>query len=161
MKAIIETNTPISKIMTRDLITVDPNTILSTVNDIFKKYTFHHIPVVDNNNKCIGIISSTDYHQLQDKFTKLKVGNYAQTNEQFFNSLLAKEVMQKKVICLKSTAPLSSAIDIFIMNKVHSIILENEKEECNGIITPFDIIYHIKNNVENDYNYIKQEYSIG
>ena len=50
-------NIKLSQIMSTDLVTVKPNDTLEKVDQIFKQNEFHHIPVVDDNQELLGIIS--------------------------------------------------------------------------------------------------------
>ena len=59
-------NINIKEIMTSEVISVSPNDNMTVVDEIFKKNNIHHIPVVDNNGKIVGLISSTDYNKLQN-----------------------------------------------------------------------------------------------
>ena len=51
---------PISSIMSTDLVTVHPDDSMKRVEDLFKRYAIHHLPVVDGG-KLIGMVSKSDY----------------------------------------------------------------------------------------------------
>lgn len=132
-------NKSVGELMTSDFISVKPLTIMTEVVNIFKNNTFQHIPVLNEQGNCVGIISKKDYLQLQDQFTLLDGKNCENINDRFMASLLAKEVMTKEIISLTSDILASDAIKIFLTNKVHSIIV-TDGEKCKGIITPFDLL---------------------
>ena len=52
---------PVSDIMTRDLITVAPDDRLARVKEIFQNHRIHHLPVVDEGDLLVGLISKTDF----------------------------------------------------------------------------------------------------
>lgn len=131
-------NRPIKTIATVNLMTVSPNVIMTEIEDIFNSYEFHHIPVVEDD-KPIGIISKSDFHRLQHHFTQLGLEEAKENNQKFFRSMIASDVMIKNPICLKSSDMISDAVDIFLQNKVHSILIVDD-EKCNGIVTPYDIL---------------------
>ena len=49
----------VSEVMTRDLVTVDPDTPLKIVSDILMENLFHSLPVV-SKDKIVGIITTFD-----------------------------------------------------------------------------------------------------
>ena len=53
-------DTPISMVMTRRVAAVRPEATLETVRDLFLDNAFSGAPVIDTNDRPIGIISKTD-----------------------------------------------------------------------------------------------------
>lgn len=129
----------VKTIMTSNLMTVKKDIIMTEIAEIFKAYHFHHIPVLDDDKKPIGIISKSDFNQLQHHFTHLNLADAEEQNQKFFASLLAQDIMTTELVCLQQGDPISEAVDIFLRNKVHSIVICKE-ETCVGILTPYDII---------------------
>jgi len=122
--------------------TLSGNTLCTEVAEVFEKKDLHHIPIVDDNNEAIGIISLGDYRQLQHHFTRFELQSSIEENNKLLSSLLAHEVMTKNPVCLELEDTLADAVDIFIENKIHSIIICNNKKVV-GIITPVDILKHV------------------
>ena len=61
-------NRPISEVMTsKNLITTDVNTNLEKATEIFKNYRIEKLPVVDKNNKLVGLITFKDITRAKDK----------------------------------------------------------------------------------------------
>lgn len=52
--------TSVREIMTKNIITADQNWSLKECSIAMQKNNFHHLPVVDENNNLVGLISSTD-----------------------------------------------------------------------------------------------------
>lgn len=80
----MESNTPISKIMTTNVIALTLNNSLLDVEQLFKSYKIRHIPVVRNKD-IIGILSLTDLQRIS--FTDLNIDT--------------KEIL--KIRCLKTS----------------------------------------------------------
>ena len=53
-------STPIEKVMTTKLITGGPNTTIEEANNLFNKHAIEKLPLVDKNNKLIGLITYRD-----------------------------------------------------------------------------------------------------
>ena len=131
-------------LMTKNIVTSFPKMIMTEVVEIFETNSFHHIPVIDHG-VCVGVISKSDYYQLQDKFTKINKRVADISNRRLFESLIALEVMSIDIQSLDENDFADKALDIFLENRVHSIII-NKGEECVGILTPFDILKYLNQN---------------
>lgn len=127
--------------MTRDLITVSPTTLLGEIHEIFKTHAIHHLPVVDDENRLKGIISTIDYAKSLDCFTIFGTKYSMEHNEKIFTSLMAKDIMTKKVVTLSPDDKIGTAVGIFRENILRSILMVND-DELVGILTPFDLFIH-------------------
>jgi IMP dehydrogenase len=58
--------TPITKIMTTKLITGGPNTTIEEANALFNKHSIEKLPLVDKNNKLIGLITYRDIEKTKE-----------------------------------------------------------------------------------------------
>jgi Mg/Co/Ni transporter MgtE len=55
--------TTLVKIMTRNVVTVTPSTMLGELEAIFKKYHFRAVPIVDESYKIVGVVREKDVFQ--------------------------------------------------------------------------------------------------
>ena len=136
-------NKNIEDLMTKEVISVTPNTNMIDVAKVFKSNNFHHIPVIEENGKCIGLISKMDYYQLQDSFTRLNESKSEWKNTRFLSTLLAEEIMSKDPISIDRKENISTLIPIFLANTAHSVIVKDDNQYC-GIITPFDLLKYMQ-----------------
>ncbi len=132
-------NKTLQSIMTKDVKTVGPLCLGTEIAEIFNTQKFHHLPVVDEENTAIGIISAADYKQLQHHFTRLQIARSDRENEKIMRSILAKEIMTEDPYCMDENSSIADAVEIFIKNDIHSIIVEREGKIA-GIVTPIDIL---------------------
>lgn len=131
------------EIMTKETVTSFPDMVMTKVSEIFDNNSFHHLPVIDDNGICVGVISKSDYYQLQNHFTKKNIGNAKLSNKMFFRSLLASEVMTPNPKTIDVNDPISKAVEMFLENKYHSLVVTKENK-YQGIITPYDILKQLK-----------------
>ena len=61
-----DTSTPIEKVMTTKLITGGPNTTIEEANNLFNKHAIEKLPLVDKNNKLVGLITYRDIAKSQE-----------------------------------------------------------------------------------------------
>ncbi|MCC7466287.1 MAG: CBS domain-containing protein [Saprospiraceae bacterium] len=50
----------ISEVMTRKVATLDPNQHLGAVAEVLTRHLFHAVPIVNDDNELLGIVTSTD-----------------------------------------------------------------------------------------------------
>jgi len=138
----INTKLPIRTIMTENPITIMEDTTMDKVGMIFDKILIHHIPVINDEGTCTGIISMNDFMQIQDKFSRFELKSSEKVNNKVLPSLLAKEVMSKEPRWIDGDEPISKAIDVFLTNAFHSLIVTLD-DQLVGILTPYDILRQI------------------
>ncbi len=126
---------PVSTIMTRDLITVNPKDSLKVVKEIFDSKRLHDIPVV-RYKKIVGIISKSDvlYFMKGANPEKEKA-----RNEKLLEKYTAEEIMTTGMAKLESDDRINVALEVFKENLFHAIpVVDND--ELTGIVTTYDII---------------------
>ena len=52
--------TTVSKYMTDDVITTDAGASIRDVADVMMEHGFHHVPVVDEDDRVVGMLTTTD-----------------------------------------------------------------------------------------------------
>ena len=128
--------TPVSELMTKKLITVNPEDKLRVVKEIFDSNNIHHIPVV-RYRKIVGIISKADLlYYLKGMGNS---GYKDALNEERLQLATAEDIMTTGLGKLEPTDRIDVALDVFLKNIFHALpVVEND--ELVGIITTHDII---------------------
>ena len=127
---------PVSKFMTRKLITVSPLDKMSAVKEVFDNHHVHHIPVV-RYTKLVGLISKTDYVQFLKCANAFSSDSLAESAR--LNSYKVEDVMTQGLATLESTDRVNVALQVFAENRFHALpIVDNG--EIVGILTTYDII---------------------
>ena len=125
--------------MTTEVKTVRSSDTMDKVAELFKSNYFHHLPVVDYG-KVVGIISSMDYHMLEDHFTLFNNKNSESMNDAIMRSLLVKDVMTKQVATVSPDATVEFAAGIFRENLFHALPVADSQKNFLGIITSYDLL---------------------
>ena len=131
---------PIYNIMTTDVITLEPKDLMEDAKRIFNSNNIHHIPIVDIENKVVGIISIQDFNKVLHGFTLFKTQKSSAYNEAILRAFLVEDVMTKYVVTLEENEPISKALDIFRENLFHAIPIVKTDGRLAGIITTFDLL---------------------
>ena len=107
--------------MVVDPITIGPENLISDVKLIIKEKNISGIPVVNKQNKILGIITNRDLRFSRND--KLKV----------------KDLMTKNVITIKQGYSSNEAKKLLHKHRIEKLIVTNDKKQCLGLITVKDI----------------------
>ncbi len=129
----------VKTVMTTNVTTVQSHDTMDKVADLFASHHFHHLPVVDFG-KVVGIISSTDFHMLENHFTLFNNKNAKDMNAAIMRSLLVKDVMIKQLVTVGPDDTLDFAAGIFRENLFHGLPVADNKKNFLGIITMYDLM---------------------
>jgi acetoin utilization protein AcuB len=123
---------PVSTLMTdhKHLVTVDPDTPLLEVKNIFEQHRFHHIPVV-HFRSVVGIISKSNY--------EFFMGGISMADLDKLETTPASVIMTKGLATLSPDTRINVAIEIFITNRLHALPIVQD-DDLVGILTPHDIL---------------------
>ena len=133
-------DTPLSELMTTNLVTLRARDTLATAEDLFEAHAFHHLPVVDEQGHLLGIISKSDLYLLSDRMTLFRAEANPDHNDRFFRSLFAEEVMVRQVVHLAPTATLEAAAALFRQNKFHALPIVDATGRLRGLVTTFALL---------------------
>ena len=127
----------VDKIMTTKVVTVFETATFSEVKKIFDNHHFHHIPVLDFDNKLKGIISKEDLAKASYLLT-LKTTGKTYTQKEF-DYISAKDMMSVYPVFLTPDDEIDLAADGFLSNKMHALpILDDGR--LIGIVTTHDLL---------------------
>jgi CBS domain-containing membrane protein len=131
-------NTHISTIMTACPVVGNTSTKFSQVLRLFTEFPVHHLPIVDEDNKLIGIVSSND---LPKVFLSLchHEEPIKMTIEVLDNEVIVADLMTPNPVTIGSTDPISKAIEIFAEKKFMALpVVDNGT--LVGILSIKDVI---------------------
>jgi len=137
-------NTPVSQIMSTDLITLTLNDDLVTAEKLFKKHHIRHIPVV-NGKKLLGIISYTDL--LRISFVDAVFDDEPVVESEVYNMFTLEQVMVKKLVTVPPNTSIRGVAKILAKKEFHALpIIENEA--LIGIVSTTDLINYMLKHFE-------------
>ncbi len=140
-----ERNIKISQLMTTEVISINSDDNLLKVEEIFNTHDFHHLPVVDENNVVIGIISRQEFHKMQHSLTIFKTQSAKKHNQSIFNATLVGEIMAKKVAKLSPEDTALVAVGFFRENLFHALPIVDKEGKLVGILTTYDLLTYAYN----------------
>lgn len=140
----IDKTISVDKIMTTEVITIEPEDTMDKVKKVFDRHNIHHIPIVEEA-KVVGIISKTDYLKLLHGFTLFKTQKSDNYNDAIMRSLLVREVMTKQVAKLNPDDSIETAAGFFRENLFHALPVVNKAGRLVGIVTTYDLLNYAYN----------------
>lgn len=126
----------VSDVMTREVMTVDPNDQLAVAEDVMRLARFRHMPVVDGEGELVGLVSSRDlFHNALLK--ALGYGTHAK--QQALETLRVKEAMTSPVVITTPTTRLADAAKVMNEKKLGCLVVV-DAGKLVGILTEGDFV---------------------
>lgn len=123
-------NQEVRKIMRSDPIVAHPNDTVISISNLMVKEKIQQIPVVDQNQKLVGMITSYDLWKNS-------------MNENADKSQLVKDVMSTNVLVIEPKDKVGTAAELFIDRRFKTLPVVNLDHKLKGVITAFDVIKHV------------------
>lgn len=120
---------PISRFMSRPLVTIGPGETLVTATALMEERGVHHLLVVEND-RMLGILSSSDL---------LKLALMAPTPAETLD-IRVREIMQSRVAVLRDTASLREAARALTLGGFHAMPVLAADDSPIGMVTTSDLV---------------------
>ena len=146
----------VKEIMRKKVITVKESTTLRELIEIFDKYTFHTLPVVDKENKVVGIVAFEDILKVFEPHPSYIMDMLRRTplwEEYGIKDFLeidippeigilcvAEDLMNTNVITTTEEATIIEVCSLMKLNRLRRIPVVDKERRLVGIVSLFDII---------------------
>lgn len=141
-------------IMISDVITVSPEDKIEKIAKILVETGISGLPVVDQENKVVGIITEGDLVYQQKKLNTPLYLNFLDIlvpigQDEFLKELKkiaafkVEDLMTKDVITVDRKASISDISTLMVENKINRVPVIDKEQRLIGIITRYDIIKHM------------------
>jgi CBS domain-containing protein len=130
----------IVQIMASNVVTISIKDSLFKAKDIFEKHKIRHIPVVDEKNQLVGMLSLTDIQRIS--IGGAFGGDPEMVNQAIFEMLSIEQVMKKNLHTVQLNQSVKEVAQILTTGEFHALpVLEGEK--LIGIVTTTDVIRYL------------------
>lgn len=123
-------NQEVRKIMRSDPIVAHPNDTVVNISNLMVKEKIQQIPVVDQDEKLLGMITSYDLWKNS-------------INQESTGTELVKDVMSTNVLIIEPKDKVGTAAELFIDRRFKTLPVVNLDNKLKGVITAFDVIKHV------------------
>ena len=121
-------NEEVRKIMRTNPIVIKPDDMVKDVSTMMIRKRLQQLPVIDDDNKLVGLITAYDLWKNTSKSTE--------------EGLLVKDIMTKDVLVISPKDKVATAAELFIDQRFKTLPVVNLDNELKGVITAFDVIKH-------------------
>ncbi|NNC50553.1 MAG: CBS domain-containing protein [Flaviramulus sp.] len=125
-------STPVSSIMTKNIICVSPKQKIIDVKHIYEKEKFHHHIPVTENDRLVGMVSLIDF------MYRIKGAGLDDKNS-IYNELLVKDIMTSNPFSLSPDATIKEIVTELSKGKFRAIPLV-EDNKVVGIVSTEDLM---------------------
>jgi acetoin utilization protein AcuB len=126
----------ISQIMTRHVVTVGLDDTVQTVRDLFDKFRFHHVLVVENT-RVVGVVSDRDLLRHISPFA----GKLSETPRDAASlNKRIHQVMTRQLVSASEDMPVEEAGLLMLHHKVSCLPVLSPDGRCRGIVTLSDLL---------------------
>lgn len=151
-------DTKISKIMNTSVIGINPETNLKAAVDILAKNNISGLPVVDEEEKVVGIITERDVVEYSDSIHVIPlisssswVSPHTDVSEiasfrkgfELLDNTKVEKAMNKDVVKANEDNICSEVIDLMKKHKINRVPVVNNEGKLTGIVTRTDILNHL------------------
>ncbi len=116
----------LSEVMTQGAVTVEPNLSLQDALEVMRSWGMRHLPVVDEKNQVIGLISDRDIYRYMALQPTKK---------------LVADAMSTQPFTVKGGERLAAVVKMMANNKYGCAIVCDLKGEVTGIFTTTDALF--------------------
>ena len=139
-------------IMTTEVIVANKNDIIANVANLLIKEKIGGLPVVDEENKVVGIISETDIMKKESHIDSPKMLNFLQgiiflnDMKKFEDELRViaaykvEDLMSKDIVTVKEDDTFDYVANIMINKSINRVPVVDKDNFLKGIICRYDII---------------------
>ncbi|CAM1369373.1 CBS domain-containing protein [Tenacibaculum soleae] len=131
--------TPVSVIMSKNVITLSSSDDLMLAEKLFKKEKIRHIPVV-SGSEIKGMLSYTDL--LRISFADAADEDEKDVDTVVYNMFTIDQVMAKTLVTVNSSSTIKEVAEILSKKEFHALpVVDNN--ELVGIVTTTDLINYL------------------
>ena len=131
----------VNQIMSQNLHTVLGKTKLDVLSNIFADVSYHHLPVVDENNVLLGIISDRDVTLNLSPFIDTDMEH--ERDRELLNQVAA-DIMSVDPISVGQNSRIETASILLLENNFSCLPVVDSDGKIEGLLTWKDILnYHI------------------
>lgn len=144
--------------MTKEVVTIKRSTNLSQLIEIFRKHSFHTLPVVEADNKIVGVVTFEDLLKVFQPYSRdlarmLETVPFVEKEEE--DVLLADissemgmlvivdDLINTHFVTVTGEAPVKEAQRLMKLHDSPRILVVKNGDKLTGIISLFDIILAI------------------
>ncbi len=130
-------NHKVSEVMTRDVVTVTPDTILGRAARLMVEKHLKRLPVVDSEGKLVGILGRLD---VLNTIAAVHLPQWHPEAHPVGGQATVADVMTRDVPTLHESATIDEIFDLLVSSSHKRVVVVDERRHVAGIIADSDLI---------------------
>jgi acetoin utilization protein AcuB len=127
----------VKDLMRTKVVTLQTADVLGVADDIMSMGRIRHLPVVDPDNRVIGIVTQRDLY----KASVSSVLGFDRAKEhEWLGQVRVRDIMTTNVITIDAEAGVVEAVDKMITGKIGSLPVVDENGKLVGLLTETDCL---------------------
>lgn len=127
----------VKDIMRGKVVSLHVGDTLDVVGDIIDMGHIRHLPVVDTENRVVGIVSQRDlFHATASSVLKLS----QEKEQEWMHSIKVRDVMSPEVTTINHEAGMTEAVDKLVTQKFGCLPVVDEQDKLVGLLTETDCL---------------------
>ncbi len=138
-------------IMSKDLITIDPDASVNDAYQLMKNNWVRHLPVIDKTGKLLGIISDRDLLRATKSASIPKTSGKGAVSQSWYiePEVRVRDFMASPAVMFDRDTPIQSIVEKMIKDKVSAFVI-SEKDQPIGIVTTDDCLHLLQHLLSED-----------
>lgn len=133
---------PVSTIMTTQLVVLNTTDSLEKAERLFKKHRIRHIPVIESQNRIVGMLSLTDL--LRISFADGAYEDEEEVETVVYEMFSLPQVMAKNIKTVNPETTIKEVAQLLAKEEFHALPIV-EDGNLVGIVTTTDLIKYLLN----------------
>jgi CBS domain-containing protein len=128
----------VDEVMTRDVVSVRPDTSVETLAELMLERNISGLPVVDAEGRLVGLVSKTDLVRAQNAPDDGSVSLPRGVHE--VSGATVADLMSPRVLCVRTGAQLSEAARLMVDAGVHRLPVISRGGALQGMVSTSDVV---------------------
>jgi CBS-domain-containing membrane protein len=120
-------------LMTLEPVVVSHDALIEEAERLIRHHRVSGLPVVDQHGALVGVISQTDFVHLDDPDVRSLIRRSSV-------GIRVGEVMSRPAVTVQLTTPLVDAARLMAGERVHRVVVVDEKQRPLGVLAAMDFV---------------------
>ena len=129
----------VDEVMTRDVVSVRPDTSVETLAELMLEHHISGLPVVDGGGRLVGLVSKTDLVRAQNSAEEAD-GVVLPRGVHEVSGATVADLMSERVLCVRTGAQLSEAARLMVDAGVHRLPVISRGDALQGMVSTSDVV---------------------
>ncbi|MGE0679578.1 MAG: CBS domain-containing protein [Candidatus Binatia bacterium] len=127
----------VKDLMRTNVVSLRVGDTLGVAEDIMSMGRIRHLPVVDEDNRLVGLVSQRDLFRAS---VSSALGFDRDKEHEWMGRIRVRDIMTKEVTTVDSEAGVSDAVEKFVSDKIGCLPVTDEQGKLTGLLTETDCL---------------------